>query len=159
MTEVTAKIHIPTPLGRDLAVTRIGDAIVAAQFTAPSRKRSQSPDALLREAAEQVRAYFARRLRVFDLPLEPEGTAFARVVYGLVAQLHFAEFVSYADVARAAGRPLAHRGVALAMRRSPIDVFVPAHRVVGSDGRVRGARPGSMRLRLVEFERSNVRKR
>jgi methylated-DNA-[protein]-cysteine S-methyltransferase len=154
MTEVTAKIYVPTPWGRDLALTANGDAIIAAAFVAKRVRRPSASDPLLREAAAQVRAYFARRLRAFDVPLAPDGTPFARAVYALAAQLRFGEFVSYADVARAAGRPLAHRGVALAMRRSPIDLLIPAHRVVGSDGRVRGARPGSIRLRLVAFERA-----
>ncbi len=151
------RLRIRIPWGVDLVVTSEDDAIVAATF-APSRRGNPSKpaDPLLAAAAEQVRAYFARRLGNFDLPLEPAGTPFARAVWALTAALSFGEFVSYADLARAAGRPLAHRGVAMAMARTPIALFIPAHRVVGSDGRMRGTRPGSMRARLVEFERKKV---
>ncbi|HZY98990.1 MAG TPA: methylated-DNA--[protein]-cysteine S-methyltransferase [Candidatus Baltobacteraceae bacterium] len=128
---------------------------MAAEFVrrrrAPAARRDVDP--LLLEAAAQVRAYFARRLRRFDLPLKFEGTPFSRAVWECVAGLSFGEFVSYADVARAIGRPLAHRGVAMAMGRTPIDLFVPAHRVVGADGRVKGATPGGPRTALVAFER------
>lgn len=149
------QLRIPTPWKCDLVVRSAGDAIVESTFAVTRAKRVEKPgDALLAAAAEQVRAYFARRLRRFDLPLDPAGTPFQRTLWELVAALSFGEFVSYADVARAAGRPLAHRGVAMAMGRTPIDLFIPAHRVVGSDGRVRGAAPGSMRARLVAFERA-----
>jgi len=170
------QVRISTPWRFDLLVASDGSAILAAQFVARGKRSTRasfdcspsgsaqddndcSPpgsapdDRLLDEAQEQVRAYFARRLRRFDLPLALRGTSFACAVWETVADTEFGEFVSYADVARAIGRPLAHRGVAAAMGRTPIDLFVPAHRVIGADGRVKGATPGGMREWLVAFER------
>jgi methylated-DNA-[protein]-cysteine S-methyltransferase len=157
-----APIHLRIPTGWrfDLVVATDGQAIVTSRFAAGRARRYARPgDALLAAAHEQVRAYFARRLRRFDLPLALTGTAFQRAVWELVAGLSFGEFVSYGDVARAIGHPLAHRGVAAAMALTPLDLFVPAHRVIGSDGRVKGARPGSMRTRLVAFERNSKKRR
>ncbi len=151
----SASLRIPTPLRLDLLVSSDGERIVASDFVTGRRSRAARPaDPLLAAAAAQVRAYFAGRLVRFDLPLALEGTPFCVAVWEAVAGLAFGEFVSYADVARAVGRPLAHRGVAAAMGKTPLDLFVPAHRVVGADGRVRGAGPGSVRARLVRFERS-----
>lgn len=146
--------RFPTPWPYDLVVKSDGRSILASDFVKKSSRKALGPgDPLLRETALQVRAYFARRLRRFELPLALEGTAFQVAVWRTVAGLAFGEFVSYADVARATGHPLAHRGVAMAMGRTPLDLFVPAHRVIGGDGRVKGAGPGSLRLRLVSFER------
>jgi len=145
-----------TPLGASLEVTATEGALVAARFVrrAPAQRSPRVP--LLMEAAAQVRAYFARKLRRFDVPLdyENEGTAFQRGIWSAVATLSFGEIVSYAEVARAVGAPLAHRGVAAAMRATPIDLFIPAHRVVGSDGRVRGCGTRSIRARLLAFEKT-----
>lgn len=147
--------RISTPLGRDLLILSNGLTIVASNFVPPKRCLTCKPtDALLSEASAQVRAYFARRLRRFDLPLELTGTPFRVTVWRAVATLSFGEFVSYADVARAVGHPLAHRGVASAMASAPLDLFVPAHRVIGADGRIKGARPRSVRVRLAAFERA-----
>ena len=148
------RCRISTPFRRDLLIIGNGSAIVASDFVASRRAATTNPsDPLLREAAAQVRAYFARRLRRFDVPLALEGSPFCVSAWRAVATLSFGEFVSYSDVARAIARPLAHRGVARAMSLAPLALFVPAHRVVGSDGRLRGAAPRSMRRRLVEFER------
>ena len=146
--------RVATPFGRDLLIVSNGLMILESTFV-PRRKLSASKpaDALLCEASAQVRAYFARRLGRFELPLELRGTAFHVAVWRAVSTLSFGEFVSYADVARAVARPLAHRGVAAAMRLAPLALFIPAHRVIGADGRVKGADPGSLRARLAAFER------
>ena len=114
---------------------------------------------MLRESVRQLRAYFAGRLRRFEVPLSFTGTSFACEVWTAVAQLETGTLVSYADVARAVGRPGAQRGVAQAMARTPLALFIPAHRVIGSDGRVKGASPHSMRCRLVDFERELIARR
>jgi methylated-DNA-[protein]-cysteine S-methyltransferase len=148
------RLRIPTPLCRDLLIVGNGEVILASDFVAAKRAREAKPsDALLAEARVQVRAYFSRRLRRFDLPLALKGTPLQIAAWRAVASLAFGEFVSYADVARAIGRPLAHRGVAAAMAAASFDLFLPAHRVIGADGRIKGAGPGSMRFRLAAFER------
>lgn len=149
------RCRIATPFGRDLLVESSERAIVASAFVPRHRAPAAKPtDALLVEAAAQVGAYFARKLRRFELPLHLEGTPFQIEVWRAVAALSFGEFVSYADVARAVGNPNAHRGVAMAMSRAPLALFVPAHRVIGADGRIKGAPPNSLRIALAKFERA-----
>ncbi|HEY2473371.1 MAG TPA: methylated-DNA--[protein]-cysteine S-methyltransferase [Candidatus Cybelea sp.] len=135
----------------------VGDGVVLLESRFVGRRRGagvRPRDPLLREASAQVGAYFERRLARFDLPLHLTGTALQVAAWRAVAALSFGEFVSYADVARAIGRPGAHRAIAAAMTLTPLALFVPAHRVVGADGRVKGAMKGSLRARLVAFERN-----
>jgi methylated-DNA-[protein]-cysteine S-methyltransferase len=146
---------VRTPLGKDLLIASNGAAILESTFVARRRVAERKPsDALLVEARAQVQAYFARRLRRFDLPFFLEGTPLQLAAWHAVASLAFGEFVSYADVARAIGRPGAHRGVAAAMGATPIALFIPAHRVIGADGRIKGADRTSVRARLAAFERA-----
>ncbi|MBV9271765.1 MAG: methylated-DNA--[protein]-cysteine S-methyltransferase [Candidatus Eremiobacteraeota bacterium] len=142
---------LSTPIGAALAIRSDGERIVDAEFTS-ARKETRPHDALSREIAAQVRAYFRHRLDRFDLPLYFDGSEFERAIWQLVSHLHTGELISYGDVGRALGRPRTHRAVAAAMRNTPIDLFIPAHRVVGADGRVKGAGPRSLRRRLLEFE-------
>ena len=153
-----ARCVFPTPLGVALAVACDERGIVASDFVRrkiDARPRPAHP--LLREAGSQIGAYFRRRLRRFDLPLHFEGTALQTGVWTFVSQMETGEIISYGDLARAIGRPRSHRGVAAAMSATPLDLFLPAHRVVGADGSVRGAGPHSLRRRLLQFEGITLR--
>jgi AraC family transcriptional regulator of adaptative response/methylated-DNA-[protein]-cysteine methyltransferase len=61
---------------------------------------------------------------------------------------------TYTQVAAALGRPEAVRAVARACATNPVSVLTPCHRVVGSDGSLRGYRWGVERKKkLLERER------
>ncbi len=148
-----AEMTVSTPIGAVLHIGAEQGRIVACAFRPASRLVTATPrDPLLREARTQINAYFCKRLRRFELPLALNGTAFQCAVWELVASLEAGELISYSDVARAIGAPLAHRGVAAAMRHTPYDLLIPAHRVIGADGTIKGAGPNSLRRRLLVFE-------
>jgi len=150
---MSSALVLPTPFGAPLHVCSDGERIVECEFRPRAKVRpSVLRDPLLREARAQLRAYFRKRLRRFDLPLAFAGTRFQVAVWELVASLEVGELISYGEVARAIGAPLAHRGVAAAMRHTPYDLLVPAHRVIGADGRIKGAGANAMRRRLLAFE-------
>ncbi|MGH8164531.1 MAG: methylated-DNA--[protein]-cysteine S-methyltransferase, partial [Rhodanobacteraceae bacterium] len=135
---------VATPLGARLRIVSNGKAIVASSFVFARTRKPQPPatDSVLREAVAQVESYFRKRLDRFDLPLHFAGTPFQVDVWRLVSRLDTGELISYGEVARAVGRPLSHRGVAAAVGRTPLALFVPAHRVLGADGRIKGSAPG-----------------
>lgn len=157
VSERTARCLVKTPFGRDLSIGSDGERIFESRFVVPGRRsRARMRDPLLLEASAQVRAYLARRLRRFDLPLHLCGTPLQIAAWHAVAALAFGEFVSYADVARAIGQPRSHRAIAAAMACAPLDLFIPAHRVLGADGRIKGASGTALRSRLVAFERQEA---
>lgn len=98
---------------------------------------------------EQLGDYFAGHRRIFDLPLEPEGTPFQRRIWASLRAIPYGQTRSYAELARAIGNPAAIRAVAMANARNPISVIVPCHRVIGSDGRLTGYAGGLARKRFL----------
>lgn len=85
--------------------------------------------------------------------LDLRGTAFQLAVWGALRRIPRGRTKSYADVARALGRPRAVRAVARACATNPAALAVPCHRVVGSDGSLRGYKWGVERKRrLLELE-------
>jgi methylated-DNA-[protein]-cysteine S-methyltransferase len=143
-----------TPLGYALHLETDGSALTASDFVRRrvTRTRASSVHPLLAEARAQIDAYFAKRLPRFELPLDLRGTPLQREIWEFVSRLEFGQLVAYGDVAYAIGRPLGHRVVAAAMAQTPLALFIPAHRVIGADGRVKGSAPNSLRRRLLAFE-------
>lgn len=104
-------------------------------------------------AREQLAEYFAGERTTFDVPLEPEGTAFQLRVWEELRAIPYGETRSYADIARQVGSPRGFRAVGLANGRNPIAVIVPCHRVIGADGSLTGFGGGLDRKRtLLDLE-------
>lgn len=101
-------------------------------------KEWQRSEAPFREAIAQLKAYFAGRLRVFDLPLAPEGTAFQERVWSALQTIPYGETLSYGGLAQRIGKPTAVRAVGSANGRNPIAIIIPCHRVIGADGSLTG---------------------
>ncbi|MCU0621227.1 MAG: bifunctional DNA-binding transcriptional regulator/O6-methylguanine-DNA methyltransferase Ada [Gemmatimonadales bacterium] len=88
-------------------------------------------------------------------PLDPQGTPFQRRVWDELGRIPSGATRSYAEVARAVGRPDAVRAVAGACAANNLAVLVPCHRVLRSDGGLGGYRWGEARkAALLETERS-----
>ena len=111
-------------------------------------------DPLLAEAARQLRAYFARDLKEFDLPLRPEGTPFQQRVWEQLRLIGYGETASYGEIAARLGMNAgASRAVGMANGRNPIGIVIPCHRVVGSTGLLTGYAGGVERKQaLLDLE-------
>ena len=99
---------------------------------------------------DQLREYFARERRVFDLPLRPEGSEFQRRVWRQLELIAWGETASYGEVARRMGMSNASsRAVGLANGRNPIPIVIPCHRVSGADGSLPGYGGGVERTQVL----------
>jgi methylated-DNA-[protein]-cysteine S-methyltransferase len=146
MTEQKACLytHFSSPIG-PLLLQSDGNALTALHLPEERGKSAASPpsgamraDAAFREARQQLEAYFAGDLRVFDLRLRPAGTAFQRLVWEELLRIPYGASISYAEQARRIGRPGAARAVGAANGRNPIAIVIPCHRVIGANGSLTG---------------------
>jgi methylated-DNA-[protein]-cysteine S-methyltransferase len=95
--------------------------------------------AVLDRARRALDRYFSGADETFEgIPLDPGGTEFQRQVWSSLKRIPAGETRSYAEIAAAVSRPRATRAVGSANRVNPIPVIVPCHRVIGSDGAMRG---------------------
>jgi O-6-methylguanine DNA methyltransferase len=110
-----------------------------------------------RTAAVQLVEYFEGKRTAFELPLDLAGTEFQLEVWRALLAIPYGETRSYADVARAVGRPRAVRAVGAANGANPIAVVVPCHRVIAADGSLGGYGGGlGLKAKLLAMERSRA---
>ncbi len=154
---------IPSPVGTlTLVASDAGLVAVLWPDDAPGRVRltdaSDAPDhPVLAAAATQLAEYFAGARTAFDLPLAPTGTDFQRAVWRALDAIPYGETRSYADIARAIGRPTATRAVGAANGRNPISIVTPCHRVIGASGKLTGFAGGLDAKRiLLSLERRDT---
>ena len=104
----------------------------------------------------KLQQYFDGQRVLFDEALDLSGaTAFQRRVWSVVRNIPYGETRSYSQIARQAGSPGAARAVGRAMATNPVPIVVPCHRVIGSDGNLRGFGGGlDLKRRLLEMEGS-----
>jgi methylated-DNA-[protein]-cysteine S-methyltransferase len=68
--------------------------------------------------------------------------AFTQRVLRATARLEFGESLSYAQLAGKSGSPRGARAVGQAMRRNPIPLIIPCHRVMAANAKLGGFTPG-----------------
>jgi methylated-DNA-[protein]-cysteine S-methyltransferase len=148
-----------SPVG-EVRIVEHRDAIIALEFS-PYVERTGRPlgernddHPVLAEATAQLRAYFDRDLKEFDLPLAPVGSVFQQAVWEQLRKIPYGETTSYGEIARRLGRSnAASRAVGLANGSNPIAIVVPCHRVIGANGKLVGYAGGLERKQtLLELE-------
>ena len=161
-----AYVVVPCPLGHLLVagtergICRI--SLGSGVGTLEAGLRAEFPGAELRRASgalaawvEAILQYLDGRAQQLDLPLDIRATAFQRRVWEALRRIPYGGTRSYADIARAIGRPRATRAVARACATNPAALVIPCHRVVRADGALGGYRWGVERKQaLLERERA-----
>ncbi len=134
---------------------RLESAQTEPNGTPTSRGAAYSIPGGLLKAASDLERYFAGRLTRFTAPLDwrDQGSPFDREVWEVLLTIPHGDVWSYAQVARRIGKPGAARAVGGAVGRNPIPLWIPCHRVVGSEGRLTGFSAGlKLKTLLLKVE-------
>ncbi len=105
------------------------------------------------EAIKQLEEYFGGKRKKFDLKINLNGSDFQKKVWTALCDIPYGETRSYKDIAKYIGDEKASRAVGMANNKNPIQIIIPCHRVIGSDGSLRGYAGGiEIKKRLLEIE-------
>jgi len=148
-----------TPFGECLiAITARG--ICRLAFVGPAGRCDQIeglarawPRALLKRdqaaTGKLTAAIFDPANRKKPLHLWVKGSNFQIKVWEALLRIAPGELVSYEQVARAVGAPLASRAVGAAVGANPVALLIPCHRVIRKGGEAGGFRWGVARKRAI----------
>ena len=92
----------------------------------------------IQDTVQQLHEYFYEDRIEFDLHVYTQGTHFQSTVWLALMTIPCGETASYSEIAHQLGQPTGTRAVASANAKNPIAVVIPCHRVIGSDGNLRG---------------------
>lgn len=149
----TACWYVSSPIGW-LTLQQEAECLVSLRFVRQEAEEANlicTP--LLRETQKQLSAYFAGKLRQFQLPLAPQGTAFQQKCWQVLQTIPYGHTFTYKQQAEAAGNPGAARAVGMANHRNPLPIIIPCHRVVGANGKRTGYAGGLfIKEYLLELE-------
>ena len=124
------KMISSTPIG-NLAVEYEGDFVLAVRATKSRTLAARDP--LAREVQKQLKAWFAGRLKKFDIPfLFPDATDYQVRVWDQITKIPFGATQTYGEIAR--DIKSGPRAVGSACRCNNLLLIVPCHRVVAVNG-------------------------
>lgn len=95
-------------------------------------------DRILSKARVQLDEYLNGERTSFDIPLVLVGTDFQKSVWEALMTVHYGMTASYLDIAKVINREKAVRAVASANGANSINLIIPCHRIIGSNGELVG---------------------
>jgi methylated-DNA-[protein]-cysteine S-methyltransferase len=154
-----------SPLGKIAVVERKGRAL-AIGFRGRRGLRAEHPQIWqLGEVTEEgegpgataVRRYLRGEVTRLRLPIDLSLVKgeFDRLVLERLYKSQFGQTFRYGELAALVGRPRAARAVGGAMRRNPIPILIPCHRVLPSTGRL-GNYTGGVEKKAWLLDREGV---
>lgn len=115
---------------------------------------SNTPDALKNLVLKELDAYFTGQLTCFSIPFMITGTTFRKRVFEELNKVNYGAVKSYKELAENIGTTKSIRAVASAVARNPLNIVIPCHRVIASDGSIGGYAGGiDTKSRLLRLEK------
>lgn len=145
---MTTYYHYRTPFGL-ITIGASASAITHMVFGAVQLSGEFKPTVLTNNASNQIQQYLAGSRRLFDLPLDPEGTPFQKQVWSALELIPYGQTRSYGEVAAAIGKPRSSQAVGQAVGKNPLALLIPCHRVINADGSLGGYAYGQKTKRFL----------
>lgn len=138
-----------SPLG-NIYLIFLGDFLIKVSFMKPACRKGMCP----KKVRNQLDSYFKGSLKEFSFEIKfYTGTSFERDVWLLLKKVRYGETKSYKWIAEEIGKPGAVRAVGQALKKNPLPIVLPCHRIIESNNSLGGYSYGKdIKRRLLEME-------
>ena len=156
-----SRAYLDSPLGIiEIAASDFGTtSILFANKTGINNMEEAGPHEVnphAKQCRDQLLEYFKGLRTNFDLKLDFQGSDFQVSVWKELLHIPFGQTLSYMALAKRMGNQQAIRAVAAANGRNTLNIVVPCHRVIGSNGSLTGYGGELWRKQwLLEFEKAD----
>lgn len=155
--------YMASPVGQ-LKLVANEQALVAILWDNENPKRVRLAELIedvshpiLLNTQQQLIEYFSGQRKVFDIPLDFEGTDFQKKVWSALLTIPYGETRSYKQIAQQLVNEKAVRAVGAANGKNPISIIAPCHRVIGAGGALVGFAGGLDKKEiLLRLELNNI---
>lgn len=119
---------------------------------------------ILKQAKQWLDEYFSQRWPSFMPPLHLTGTDFQKMIWQILLTIPYGQVMTYREIADIAAARLhkehmSAQAVGGAIGRNHIEIIIPCHRVVGSNGSLTGYAAGlPIKKKLLQLEKIDVSK-
>ncbi len=98
--------------------------------------------------------YFSGTLKVFNQPIKiKSGTIFDHRVWSALREIPYGKTITYKELAARVGSPQAHRAIGSSLKKNPLPIILPCHRVISAKGNLCGYSSGlEIKKWLLEHE-------
>ena len=142
---------LKTPVGM-LKIVADETNLLKIEFT--RRDFTEKNNMITHKAKQQLKEYFQRKRRHFELPFQFPLNNFNGKIWYLLYTIPYGTTVSYKDVAKMAGNPAAYRAVGNANHKNPLPIVIPCHRVIKNNGSPGGYGAGvKIKQYLLQLEK------
>ncbi len=149
------KIFYESPIGC-LEIKGNGRQITAITVVTEKVNLSKKRPAYLQKCVKELEEYFQEGRKTFSIDLDfSTGTVFQQKVWRELLKIPYGTTSTYLKIAEKVSTKKAVRAVGGAIGRNPFFIINPCHRVIGTDGSLRGFAYGLESKRyLLELEKS-----
>ena len=162
------KTNYESPLG-NIIVTCDDNSLIGLRFdkycTLSSVKENSDLE-IFKLTKNWLDKYFAgENPRISELPVALQGSDFTLHVWRIICKIPYGNVMTYGDIAKIIAKEkgkekISPQAVGRAAGHNPILIVIPCHRVIGSNGELKGYSGGiDLKIKLLNHEGAGINKR